>query len=64
MLLLLRSHCRLEEAEERYRNREAREEDLALIEQLKMALTSREQEMQQLIVSYIHAMWLFVIWFV
>jgi len=64
VLLLLRSHCRLEEAEERYRNREAREEDLALIEQLKMALTSREQEMQQLIVSYIHAMWLFVIWFV
>lgn len=41
---------RLEEAEERYLNREPREEDLNMIEQLRRMLTQREQEMQQLLV--------------
>lgn len=44
---------RLEEAEERYLNREPREEDLNMIEQLRRMLTQREQEMQQLLVGYL-----------
>lgn len=46
--------CRLEEAEERFRNRESRQEDLDLIQQLKQALAEREMEMKKLVVCTAH----------
>ena len=42
---------RLEEAEERYNNRDSRPEDLELIQQLRDAIAEREARMKQLIVS-------------
>jgi hypothetical protein len=41
----------LEEANDRYRNRESRPEDLELIDQLRNAVLEKEQRMKQLIVS-------------
>lgn len=42
---------RLEEAEEKYRSRESRPEDLEFIEQLKRALAERELDMKKLVVG-------------
>ena len=42
---------RLEEAEEKYRNRQSRPEDLEVIEQLKRVLAERELDMKKLVVS-------------
>ena len=47
---------RLEEAEERYNNRESRQEDLELIEQLRNAIQEREHRMKTLIVSFVDLM--------
>jgi len=48
-------HCivvrRLEEAEEKYRSRQSRPEDLEFIEQLKRALAERELDMKKLVVG-------------
>ena len=48
-------HCivvrRLEEAEEKYRSRQSRPEDLQFIEQLKRALAERELDMKKLVVG-------------
>jgi len=41
----------LEQAEERYRNREPRDEDLLMIDQLKGAIHRLEASMKQLAVS-------------
>ena len=41
---------RLEEAEEKYRRRQSRPEDLEFIEQLKRALAERELDMKKLVV--------------
>lgn len=41
---------RLEEAEEKYRSRESRPEDLEFIEQLKRALAEKELDMKKLVV--------------
>ena len=41
----------MEEANDRYRNRESRPEDLELIDQLRNAVLEKEQRMKQLIVS-------------
>lgn len=51
----------LEEAEERYRNREPREEDLQRIAQLQVMLQEREQQMQQLLVCRRHLTHTFVL---
>lgn len=45
---------RLEEAEEKFRSRQSRPEDLEVIEQLKRALAERELDMKKLVVSKIH----------
>lgn len=42
---------RLEEAEEKYRSRQSRPEDLEVIEQLKRVLAERELDMKKLVVS-------------
>lgn len=42
---------RLEEAEEKFRSRQSRPEDLEVIEQLKRALAERELDMKRLVVS-------------
>lgn len=42
---------RLEEAEEKFRSRQPRPEDLEVIEQLKRALAERELDMKRLVVS-------------
>lgn len=42
---------RLEEAEEKYRSRQSRSEDLEVIEQLKRVLAERELDMKKLVVS-------------
>ena len=42
---------RLEEAEEKFRSRQSRPEDLEVIEQLKRALAERELDMKKLVVS-------------
>lgn len=42
---------RLEEAEEKFRSRQSRTEDLEVIEQLKRALAERELDMKRLVVS-------------
>ena len=42
---------RLEEAEEKYRSRQSRPEDLEIIDQLKRALAERELDMKKLVVS-------------
>ena len=42
---------RLEEAEEKFRNRQSRPEDLETIEQLKRLLAERELDMKKLVVS-------------
>ena len=42
---------RLEEAEEKFRSRQSRPEDLEFIEQLKRALAERELDMKRLVVS-------------
>ncbi|VDH90204.1 Hypothetical predicted protein [Mytilus galloprovincialis] len=42
----------LQEASERYRNRESRPEDLELIEQLRHSIIEKEQRMKQLIVRF------------
>ena len=42
---------RLEEAEEKYRSRQSRPEDLEIIEQLQRALAERELDMKKLVVS-------------
>lgn len=42
---------RLEEAEEKFRSRQSRPEDLEFIEQLKRALAERELDMKRLLVS-------------
>lgn len=42
---------RLEEAEDKYRSRQSRPEDLEVIEQLKRALAERELDMKKLVVS-------------
>ena len=42
---------RLEEAEEKYRRRQSRPEDLEFIEQLKRALAERELDMKKLVVG-------------
>lgn len=44
-------YCRLEEAEERYRNRESRPEDLERIRQLQEAIVQREQALKRMMVS-------------
>lgn len=46
---------RLEEAEEKFRSRQSRPEDLEVIEQLKRALAERELDMKKLVVSDIHS---------
>lgn len=43
---------RLEEAEEKFRSRQSRPEDLEVIEQLKRALAERELDMKRLVVSW------------
>lgn len=45
---------RLEEAEEKYRSRQSRPEDLEIIEQLKRALAERELDMKKLVVSGVY----------
>ena len=42
---------RLEEAEEKYRSRQSRPEDLEFIEQLKRALAEKELDMKKLVVG-------------
>lgn len=42
---------RLEEAEEKYRGRQSRPEDLEVIEQLKRVLAERELDVKKLVVS-------------
>ena len=42
---------RLEEAEEKFRSRQSRPEDLEVIEQLKRARAERELDMKRLVVS-------------
>ena len=42
---------RLEEAEEKFRSRQSRPEDLEFIEQLKRALAEQELDMKRLVVS-------------
>lgn len=49
---------RLEEAEEKYRSRQSRPEDLEIIDQLKRALAERELDMKKLVVS---AAWFIII---
>ena len=46
-------YYRLEEAIERYRNRESRPEDLELIEQLRDNILEKEGLVKQLVVSFI-----------
>ena len=46
---------RLEEAEERYQNREPRDEDLLLIDQLNGAIHRLEASVKQLTVSSVHS---------
>lgn len=43
---------RLEDAEERYRNRESRDEDLEQIEELRKQLEQREKDVRRLYVSF------------
>jgi len=45
--------CRLEEAEERYHNREPRDEDLMMNDQLKGAIHRLEASVKQLTVSFV-----------
>ena len=49
-----RACCRLEQAEEKYRNREPREQDLEMIDQLKGAIHRLEASVKQLTVSSIY----------
>lgn len=42
---------RLEEAEARFRNRQSREEDVEMIQSLKLALSERELELKKMLVS-------------
>ena len=50
-MILFLFKTRLEEAEEKYRSRQSRPEDLEAIEQLKRALAERELDMKKLVVS-------------
>jgi len=52
--MLLMTWCRLEEAEDRYRNREPRDEDLAMIDQLKGAIHRLEASVKQFAVSLLY----------
>lgn len=46
--------CRLIEAEERYRSREARPQDIELIEKLKRIISEQELKLKELTVRFTH----------